>query len=626
MEIFQRNLTALQKVNSTLADKINSIRTNERYEIFQGKTLKDINILDTTTKEFLYKTPKQDNNEILNLIKDKKEYPFLYLFGIGNGFIVSKLLENEKHERIVVFEPEIELIYIVLHFFDFSSFLTSIKLVILTTEQLTFNLVIDMLGKDKSRFYAKVYDLQLYLPYYGNHFSEEIKTVNKLMIKGFHHVVSVYGNDVTDTLTGFKHHINNLKEMLNGYKFSELIKKKNSEIAIIVSTGPSLQKQLEKLKSIQNRATIISVDASLPILEKHNIKPDIVTSIERVPATANFFKKTSKQFQKDIIFLCASLQHKETLDAIKGKKVLAMRPFNYNKYFKLDDFGYIGSGMSSANMAHELAIKMGYDTCVLIGQDLAFAPDGKSHSKNHIFGEDDVKQSQSTNQLKTETYGGKGEVNTTNAWLLFKNYFEQAVEQTKENTVTINATEGGARIEGTIELPFEKVIEEYIQMTTNKKKIKLTKPNIKNTNMQIRKTKKILKYLIKNGEKLQNEFEKSFLIIFEASKTMENKSKENMLKTWSIPETAYYINTIEKIREIVQNDDTINSFFYDVIQSDLLHYELELAKVKVMQVSNQKENQEKAIKWILGHRMWLFTLAGALKNAIKILKTGNKKL
>ena len=71
MEIYQRNLTALQKVNSALADKISSIQTNERYEIFQGKTLKDINILDTTTKEFLYKIPKQDNNDKINFIKIK---------------------------------------------------------------------------------------------------------------------------------------------------------------------------------------------------------------------------------------------------------------------------------------------------------------------------------------------------------------------------------------------------------------------------------------------------------------------------------------------------------------------------------------------------------------------------
>ena len=71
MEIFQRNLAALQKVNSSLVDKISSIRTNERYEIFQGKTLKDINILDTTTKEFLYKIPKQDNNDKINFIKIK---------------------------------------------------------------------------------------------------------------------------------------------------------------------------------------------------------------------------------------------------------------------------------------------------------------------------------------------------------------------------------------------------------------------------------------------------------------------------------------------------------------------------------------------------------------------------
>ena len=67
--------------------------------------------------------------------------------------------------------------------------------------------------------------------------------------------------------------------------------------AIVVSTGPSLTKQIPLLKKIKDHVTIISVDASFPILEKHGIKPDFATVLERVPETANFFKNNDKEFQ-----------------------------------------------------------------------------------------------------------------------------------------------------------------------------------------------------------------------------------------------------------------------------------------------------------------------------------------
>lgn len=58
---------------------------------------------------------------------------------------------------------------------------------------------------------------------------------------------------------------------------------------MIVSTGPSLYKQLPLLKEHADKITIFSVDASFPILVKHGIKPDVVVTLERVEPTADFF-------------------------------------------------------------------------------------------------------------------------------------------------------------------------------------------------------------------------------------------------------------------------------------------------------------------------------------------------
>jgi hypothetical protein len=154
----------------------------------------------------------------------------------------------------------------------------------------------------KFRFYLKLYDLNILTPYYTE-YNNEIFKVNNLNIRAIKQIIISHGNDATDSLIGIKHHLHNIPEMIKNYKFKHLLNKKNSDIAVIVATGPSLTKQLPTLKKIQDKVTIISVDASLPILEKHNIKPDIVTVIERVELTSKFFVNTSAEFMKDIIFV-----------------------------------------------------------------------------------------------------------------------------------------------------------------------------------------------------------------------------------------------------------------------------------------------------------------------------------
>ena len=621
--IYEKNLTALEKVNSELAKQLKDIKSNEKFEVFQGSKNNAINILQVQNNEPLYDNPIETYNAKTQEYKKLREYPYLYFFGIGNGNEIESLLENSKLERVVLIEPEIEMLYIAFNLNDFSDYITSAKIVFLLPSQLTFELALRLFGQHKSRFYAKVYNLHVLLPFYEE-YNNDIINVNETLIKAINYVISFSGNDVTDNLTGLKHHIQNTPIMLKNGKLSELITKKNCNIAIIVSTGPSLHKQLSRLKKIQDYATIISVDASLPILEKHSIKPDIVTSIERVEPTSMFFKKTSKNFQKEIIMLSASLQHPDTIKAIKGKKVLAMRPFDYNRYFHLDDYGYIGNGMSSANLAYELAIKMQYTKIVLIGQDLAFAKDGNSHSEGHIFNTNNVKKSDTQDENLIEAYGGDGKVASAFAWILFRNSFEQIIETNGENIKTINATEGGARIKGSIEMPFKDVIESYIDKTCKKEEISIKQENDE-YKKQLKSSKSKINKLIKGGMVFSKKIEDYFLTIQKAVEKLENTTEEEALEKFNTSETALLIQEIEKARTFIDNDETFNEFYYDFVQSDLLHIELDLATIKVRYIDNPKDNQKKALQWIFLHRELLFTLAGTIKNTMGIIKKAKKK-
>ncbi|EOH2355851.1 6-hydroxymethylpterin diphosphokinase MptE-like protein, partial [Campylobacter jejuni] len=107
----------------------------------------------------------------------------------------------------------------------------------------------------------------------------------------FKNAILSSGNDSKDVLQGIEQLIYNLPKMITHTAYQDLLKKREnlSDTAIIVSTGPSLTKQLPILKKYANKATIISADSSYPILAKHDIKPDYVVSLERILLTSEFF-------------------------------------------------------------------------------------------------------------------------------------------------------------------------------------------------------------------------------------------------------------------------------------------------------------------------------------------------
>jgi len=536
-------------------------------------------------------------------------YPFLYFYGIGNGIFIKLLLGNSIVKRILIVEPEIEMLYIAFNFADFSQEITDGRLAIEHSLELDFTRAVSYISHNEGQLFTKLYELLTPTKYYYTFYQKEAQKVNKIFSDAIYHVIVGHGNDAIDSLIGIENHIQNLFEMIKNPKFTTVLDKKNTDTAIIVSTGPSLTKQLPLLKEIQDFVTIVSVDASLPILEKNGIVPDFVTVIERVPETAKFFKQTSSDFQKKTTVICASLIHKETLEAIKGPKVITMRPHNYTKYFELDEFGYIGHGMSAANLAHELTVVMGFKKCILIGQDLAFSEDGNTHAKGHVFGEKD--NNYKYKDLLVEKYGGGGTVKTAYIWNLFRDYFEKLSAQTKHLTEVINCTEGGSRIPETTEMSFKDAIEKYIDKSKKKEKIKLSSPTKREQEKYAKRIIKKINKIFKYADRYQKRIEKVFLDVSKASEELIKLNKEEKLDKINFKKLQSLNKKIDKVKTIFENED-FRAMFYNTVQPYIIHQELELAKIQVQPIKTDIEKKAKLVDWIMNHRYWLFSLAGGI--------------
>ncbi|HEB7744652.1 TPA: motility associated factor glycosyltransferase family protein, partial [Campylobacter coli] len=543
--LFLKNTQALFEVDQILAYKLRSLEKID-FKILQNEN--GINFIKDDIA--LYKNPNQELLESLTLFKSEYEkYPVLFFYGFGNGMFYKALCENKNHKHIIVFEDELEILALAFHLFDFSKELKNEKLILfytpeVTTAQLTTLFIYENIQKS-----VKIFNLYIHNNFYEKFYTQKIKILNYKLMETIKYIVLNKGNDPYDSIIGIKHTLNNIPKLLSHGIFQDFLKKRKGKVknAIIVSTGPSLTKQLPLLKQYANKATIFCADSAYPILAKHNIKPDYVCMLERDDIVSKCFDNDFKEFDKGILFILASVVHKEVIEFLERNNreyMLVHRPLHFAASLNLKEFGYIGVGASVANMAYELAASLRHENIIFIGQDLAYAKDGSSHPREHIYGNQGEKL---RGEVYTLAYGGEKQVRTQLTWNLFRQAFEKDIFWAKEKLKinTYNCTEGGARIEGAIEKPFQEVCEtllkENLKKPFDKPKI-LEKNKIKNKFLQ---TQKLLIKNVKQSEefikKCQNELKK---LDFELSKSQFNsqtliKIKKNLL---------FFFNEFKKLK------------------------------------------------------------------------------
>lgn len=616
--IYERNLHALSYRDPLLFYNLLGIETNLNYEVFMGSDSANFNIIEIANNIPLYQgDPLSENLACLEQYKKYRYYPYLYAYGLGNGILYRMMLGNEVLKRLVVVEPELEIIYIVLNLIDFSDDIYNNRLILLHSPSCNFHMINSLFDMDKfSKIYSKVYDLLVPNAYYEK-YQDEILRINKDFVKAIEHNVISVGNDTKDAIIGIKQHIENMKYSLFSPSLVEIHQKlKGRDTAIIVATGPSLYKQLPQLKEIAPYATLFCIDASFPILYQHGIKPDIVFSLERVKESAKFYTDTPKEAQEGVIFSLTSIVHEDTIQAIThGIKQFSFRPFGYTTLFNFYEYGYLGIGMSAANMAYELVVHSQFKRCIIIGQDLAFGEDGSSHSKGAVYGENEIKPKEQ--KMFVEKYGGGGVVETTEVWKLFLNFYEKDIANTPYKIEVINATQGGARIKGTIEMPFEEACK--LVPKIKKEPLILQGPSKETSQENLTKAIEICQNWIDYGELQQEQIEKVFLELVSFLQEIEKLNKENQLEKFNYKTMEKLIDDIDEIKDTF-NSRVFHDYFTDALQSYIFHQELDIAQLLVRPINNDDDKKAKELEWLYCHRYWLFSLAGGIDTVIAVVR------
>lgn len=248
--------------------------------------------------------------------------------------------------------------------------------------------------------------------------------------------------------------------MHNTIKISDYYNSLSNKPFLIVAAGPSLNKQLPILTKYQEYFNILAVDTVWPILDKFGIKPDLVFALDSrsKPSWPRNCVADETCFSIDIG--CApKLVWSHDQNHLFSSTSEQIRSLLEYLGVEVD---VLATGGSVATSAFNFARYLGGNPIVLIGQDLALTG-GKDHADGylHVYS-DALLKARSESGFDVDGYYGD-RVKTESQLLYYKTWYEEQVKA-HPDVMVINSTEGGAKIEGCLQIPFQTVCDE-IQKT-----------------------------------------------------------------------------------------------------------------------------------------------------------------
>jgi len=460
--MLNKNLDLLVKKNSSLTEMINSCKSNE-IKIIETKDKKITTKLNGKILHSLYRPSEEAKKYIENYQLDNKK--LILLLGFGLGYYVEHIIDKIENDcKLFIIIDNIELLKKSFEYIDYSEILLNENIYFYHTSEFNeYNHSIESLFKIGI---APETEIILHKIDYDEYELKYIKFIEILK--------NEMSNILMNTSTIFEFskmwHRNsfiNMPYFSSSIGINNLKDKYKEKPVIIVSAGPSLEKNIRYLHWAKNKAIIIAVGTSMKKLIKENIKPDFVMALDGGEPNWEHFKNIN---YSDIPLIFEPMVHPNILKYHTGKKIVFVSQNIVGAWGEhvFSEKGFLKMGGSVALTAYDFAVYIGGNPIILIGQDLAFTG-GKTHVSGSTY-EKDVRteNKEDIHQMYiNDIYGDK--ILSDRKFLAFKIYFEKFISEDKKripNLKVIDATEGGAKIEYTDILSFKYTYFSYIHNET----------------------------------------------------------------------------------------------------------------------------------------------------------------
>lgn len=478
MSFFEQNLKLMRKASEVLADKLQSYH-DEHGDLTQ---VEDFYVEPSRSGpptlrycadglDFFLHSPydplKEAEQWAERAIEKSSEGNFTVIFGLGLGYGALEILRRiPADERVLIYEPNWHLFYLAVCHTDMTEIMTRQN----TTVSCDHNIQNAMFN------YMNLFELAAFtgVRLISNAAFERLPDAplfDRLADKIRYEMTAVGGNVQTLMVMGEMQQMNimlNFPQVLDNPPFQHLIDRFRGKPVVIVSAGPSLEKNMHLLREMQDRAVIIAVDTAVRILLANDLKPHIVVTGDPQEANARHLRGVD---MPDTFLIAEPQSPISSVRDWTGPRFICSFHDNIMRWVDrvIGDRGRVLVWGSVAVMAYDIAVKLGGDPIIFIGQDLSF-PDGRTYAKGTYF-ETEQHKDMSVDQLQREgavlidmidIYGNP--IKTNRQMYSYYNFMLNRFKAPEvRGRILINATEGGILQSAEIKAqPLAEVMEQYM--------------------------------------------------------------------------------------------------------------------------------------------------------------------
>lgn len=288
---------------------------------------------------------------------------------------------------------------------------------------------------------------------------KEYKELNEWVLKISSNVLVLTRTGVMNGQVFVSNEIENIPKFLFSPGLRNLFRLFDKVPGIIISAGPSLERNVHSLKKAEGKALLMATAPVVRILLAYDIKPDLMISVDFAEGNRIHFE--GLWHVKGIPLIYPRLLAPSIVRDFQGD-MFAIQPEKSWLSHNWENKGEIELSGSVAGWALNAIIALGCDPIIFVGQDLSYS------DKTHVEGSARSRKFHPACQGEV-LYRAKGvygsEVLSSERFITFLQDIERTISQNQRRF--INATTSGLSIRGTEEMPLEECIEKYCRQVVN---------------------------------------------------------------------------------------------------------------------------------------------------------------
>ena len=371
--IFEKNLSALKLKNPKLAEAISLHVLSEMPKLVQENGAYNI-----FYKEKFVHNQQSPLGEAQEIFFRAQNSPVAIhvIYGLGLGYLFQVASANSKG-TIILYEPDLNLLWFAFTLVDFSQDIMKKNVYIASDFDTVAEYLHKKSGMDNTPELLSLPSQRAYDPLA---FEDLVKKFKDL-IGTFVLNLKFTKEKFYPSLKFLLRNIRNLKKEIPLLYNKDILKGKT---AIVVSAGPSLDKNIEVLQKNRDKYVLFTVGTAVKTLYKHNLKPDFLCLIETYDST----RQLEGLDLTEVNFITEPYSHPN------------LRKFNFKNIFshigsnmpvnhfwakvcgeKIDEYSSRGTVSYTALNCARL---LGCSKIILVGQDLAYT-EGQCYSRESSY-------------------------------------------------------------------------------------------------------------------------------------------------------------------------------------------------------------------------------------------------